>query len=259
MIPNVCAPVEERRAVIIPSYNSGGLLAPTVKRVLDVWKPVVVVIDGSTDGSEARVNDLANKEPALHLIALPTNGGKGAAVRAGFEFAAARGWTHAATFDADGQHEAADIPRFMEAAREAPEALIMGDPVFGPDAPRLRVLGHRIANYWSGLETRGAGLGDSLFGFRVYPVEASLELMRQTGGARGFDFETQLAVRLCWCGTPIVRMPTHVRYRSRQQGGVSHFRYLRDNLLLIRVHAKLLTLAWTKRRREALDRSTRVC
>jgi glycosyltransferase involved in cell wall biosynthesis len=232
--------LDPHRGVIIPTYNSGRLLESTVRAVLATWRPVVVVVDGSTDGSEQMIRQLCTGEKDLHLISHSTNGGKGAAVLAGLEFAQAQGWTHAAVFDADGQHEAADLPRFMEWSRAHPEAMILGRPVFGPDAPALRVVGRRAGNWFANLETWWGGINDSLFGLRVYPVTPAVDILRSIRGARRFDFDTQLAVRLYWRGVPPLNLPTRVHYHATDRGGVSHFDYLRDNLLLARTHAGLL-------------------
>lgn len=233
-------PLDDRRAVLIPSYNSGPLLARTVRAVLAVWRPVLVVNDGSTDGSGEAVAALALREAGLHVIEQPRNSGKGAAVQAGWSYLAKRGFTHAAVFDADDQHDASDIPRFMGASAARPDALIMGVPIFGADAPRIRRLGHCIADFWARLETPGANLGGSLFGFRVYPLRPSLDIMRGSRLGRGFDFDTLLAVRLGQTGTPVISLATPVRYQIPSVERISHFRYLRDNLLLIRTHACLL-------------------
>ncbi len=231
---------DPQRGVIIPSYNSGPLLEGTLRAVLDNWSPVVCVVDGSADGSETMARELARRTNHLHIVSHPANMGKGAAVVTGLEFARAAGWTHAAVVDADGQHEASDLPRFMEASRLHPEAMVLGRPVFGPDAPALRVLGRRIGNWFANLETWWGGIHDSLFGLRVYPVSPALETLRSIRGGRRFDFDTQLVVRLYWRGVLPVNLPTKVRYHSASFGGVSHFDYLRDNLLLTRAHAGLL-------------------
>jgi hypothetical protein len=142
--------------------------------------------------------------------------------------------------DADGQHPADRIPAMMAASRAAPGAMILGIPRFGPDAPRLRVQGRRVSNWWARVETFGAGIGDSLFGFRVYPVAALLDVMAGTRRMRRFDFDPEAAVRLCWRGVQPVNLPTPVRYLTAAEGGVSHFRYGRDNLLLTWMHVRLM-------------------
>ena len=113
-------------------------------------------------------------------------------------------------------------------------------PVFDASAPALRVQGRRVSNSWANLETLWAGIGDSLFGFRVYPVEALWRVMRHQLWMRRFDFDAEAVVRLCWRGVRPVNLPAPVRYYSAEEGGVSHFRYLRDNVLLTWMHARLL-------------------
>lgn len=235
------APVDPRRCVVIPSYNSGSLLEDTVRNVLAVWRPVIVVNDGSTDGSADSVIRLAQTEPGLHVLAQAGNTGKGAAVFAAFNYAVDRGLTHAAVFDADGQHDASDISKLMDVSKEDPLALVMGDPQFGDDAPFAHILGHRVANFFARVESLRPGLGDSLFGLRVYPVLAAIKAMRGIRGGRRFDFETQLAVRMSWLGVPTATAPASVRYPKKNR--VRHFRYLRDNILLFRVHLQLLLQA----------------
>ena len=234
-----CPAPDDRKCVIIPSYNSGPLLASTVCAVLEHWSPVIVVLDGSTDGSGAAVEKLAATREDLEVLVRAHNGGKGEAVLAALRLAAARGFTHAAVLDADGQHDVSDLPRFMEASDAYPEAMILGVPLFGEDAPMERVKGRKIGNWWTNLETLWGGIGDSLFGFRIYPVDASLRILEGTRTGRRFDFDTQLAVRLYREGTLPLNLPTRVHYPKREAGGVTHFRYLRDNLLLIAAHIRL--------------------
>lgn len=232
-----------KQCVIIPTYNSGPLLRETVDAVLKIGYPVIVAVDGSNDGSEADVECMAKERPLLNLLVFKKNQGKGAVVLAAMALAIKHGWTHAAVFDSDGQHEATDLPRFMEASICHPEAMILGVPRFGEDAPKLRVIGRVVGNWWTHLETLWGGVEDSLFGFRVYPIEQSLRVMQGIWGGRRFDFDTQLVVRLYWEGSQPINLPTRVTYRTRESGGVSHFRYVRDNALLTLVHAFLVLQA----------------
>jgi glycosyltransferase involved in cell wall biosynthesis len=200
-----------------------------------VW----VVIDGSTDGSDAALEPLKAEHPGLRIIRCEKNAGKGAAVLRGTQAAVAEGFTHGLTMDADGQHPAERIPLFAQLSASHPEALLLGCPVFGAEAPQLRVQGRKISNGWSNLETLGWGIGDSLFGMRVYPLSALLRAFGSTSFARRFDFDTEVAVRIAWQGVPIINVPTPVRYLSREEGGVSQFRYVRDNALLTWMHTRL--------------------
>jgi glycosyltransferase involved in cell wall biosynthesis len=226
--------------VLIPSYNPGIKVDETVRNALAQWNPVWVVVDGSTDGSTERLQAMAAHAPGLRVIVLPRNRGKGVAVLAGLKAAAASGFTHVLTMDADGQHPAHLIPAFMAAAQAAPGAMILGQPIFDASAPQLRVHGRRLSNFFAEIETCGAGIGDTLFGFRVYPIAPLVDIMQRHTWMRGFDFDPEAAVRLCWAGVRPIRMDAPVRYFRADEGGVSHFQYLRDNVLLVGMHLRLL-------------------
>ncbi len=225
--------------VLIPSYNPGPKVYATVREALAHWTPVWVVVDGSTDGTAEGLKALAATEPGLRVLVLERNSGKGAAVLAGLDAAAAQGFTHALTMDSDGQHPADLIQNFMAASLRQPAAMILGKPVFDASAPALRVNGRKVSNGWADLETLWAGIGDSLYGFRVYPIEALLRVMAGQRWMRRFDFDPEAVVRLCWNGVKPVNLPAPVKYFGADEGGVSHFNYLRDNLLLTWMHARL--------------------
>ncbi|MHB1198187.1 MAG: glycosyltransferase family 2 protein [Polaromonas sp.] len=226
--------------VLIPSYNPGPKVYETVRAARAQWTPVWVVVDGSTDASAAGLQDMAAHDDGLRVLVLPRNVGKGAAVLHGLDQAAAQGFTHVLTMDSDGQHPAELIPDFMAASAKQPAAMVLGVPVFAADAPRLRVNGRKVSNWWANLETLWAGIGDSLFGFRVYPVEPLRRIMHGQRWMRRFDFDPEAVVRLCWRGVKPVNRPATVRYFRPDEGGVSHFNYLRDNLLLTWMHSRLL-------------------
>ena len=141
------------RVVLIPSYNPGRVVFDTVSAALRHWNPVWVIVDGSTDGTADGLQKLAVAEPALRVVVLPGNKGKGAAVLQGLDLAAGEGYTHALTMDSDGQHPAELIPAFMAASAAQPDAMILGRPVFEASAPSLRVKGRMISNWWANLET----------------------------------------------------------------------------------------------------------
>ncbi len=225
--------------VLIPSYNPGEKVYATVQQARASWNPVWVIVDGGTDGTREGLERLAAEDPGLKVVALSDNQGKGAAVLHGLELASTAGFSHVLTMDSDGQHPADRIPEFMQASQSHPAAMILGVPVFDASAPSLRVKGRRVSNWWANLETLWAGIGDSLFGFRVYPVEPLRRLMRSQRWMRHFDFDPEAAVRLCWRGVPPVNLPTPVQYFAPEDGGVSHFRYVRDNVLLTWMHVRL--------------------
>lgn len=252
------AGADARRLVLIPSYNTGRTLITTVQAARARWQPVWVVIDGSTDGSERPLLELAAGDPGLRVLVLPHNQGKGAAVLHGLRAAREAGYTHALTMDADGQHPAGLIPDFMRRSIERPDYMVLGRPVFDASAPLLRVRGRRVSNGWTNLETLGAGIADSLYGFRVYPVDGLIRVMERQPWMRRFDFDTEAVVRLAWRGVKPLNVDAPVKYLSAAEGGVSHFRYGRDNLLLTWMHLRLMAefclrlpvLLWRRLRRQ---------
>jgi len=222
--------------VLIPAYNAGPNLRRTVAACLSRWQPVWVVDDGSTDGSAAGL-----EAAGLRVIHRERNGGKGAAVRTGLLEAERARFTHVLVMDADGQHPAEQIAAFMAASLAEPAAMILGQPQFGADAPRARVVGRRVANAMAAMLTAGYGVGDALFGFRVYPIRPLLDTMQESKWMQRFDFDAEALIRLAWRGVKPVKLPVPVRYFPPSEGGVSHYRYLRDNLLLGWMHLRLLT------------------
>jgi hypothetical protein len=226
--------------VLIPSYDTGPKVYETVRDARAQWNPVWVVVDGSTDGTADGLRRMADADPGLRVWVLPHNQGKGAAVLHGLLEAQAAGFTHALTMDADGQHPAALIPAFMQASQARPDAMILGRPVFDASAPLLRVRGRRVSNWWTNLETLGAGVADSLYGFRVYPIAALARAMARQPWMRRFDFDTEAVVRLAWRGVKPINVDAPVKYLSADEGGVSHFRYGRDNVLLTWMHLRLM-------------------
>jgi hypothetical protein len=117
--------------------------------------------------------------------------------------------------------------------------MVLGRPLFDASAPGLRIKGRRISNWFANLETLWAGINDSLFGFRVYPIGALIAVMRRQLWMRRFDFDVEAVVRLCWRGIRPINLPAPVRYFRPDEGGVSHFNYWRDNALLTWMHFRL--------------------
>lgn len=227
--------------LLVPSYNTGPKLAGVIVEALRHWQPVMVVIDGSTDGSEKPLLELAAREPGLSVLVQPRNAGKGAAVLAGLAAARERGFTHALAMDADGQHPAALIPEFMEISGRHPEAMVLGQPIFGPEVPRERLYGRKISVGLVHVATFGSEIADPLYGFRVYPVQPLLDVLEPRRTGRRYDFDTEAAVRLFWSGVRPINRPAPVRYFTRAEGGISHFHYVRDNIILAGMHARLIT------------------
>lgn len=226
--------------LLIPSYNPGNLIISTVQEALAHWQPVWVVSDGSTDGSTKILQKMSETNPHLKVFVLPFNQGKGAAVMEGLRQAKKEGFTHALTMDADGQHPATLIPHFMQISTQNPGAMILGKPVFDDSAPQIRVQGRKISNFLANLDTLWMGIGDCLYGFRVYPVVPLLNIMQKHRFMRRFDFDIEAVVRLCWGNIRPINVDAPVKYLNAQEGGVSHFNYWRDNTLLTGMHIRLI-------------------
>ena len=223
--------------IIIPYYNHGGAIAQTLAALRGFGLPCWIVDDGSDAASAAVVEALAAAESSwLQRIRYPQNQGKGMAVMTGCSAAAAAGYTHAVQVDADGQHDSADIPRLLALARAQPQALVTGIPVYDDSVPRSRLYGRYITHFWVWLHTLSFQIKDSMCGFRVYPLAATLAVWREEPVGRRMDFDTDIMVRLYWRGTPVLSQPTRVTYPL---DGVSHFDLLRDNLRISWMHTRL--------------------
>jgi glycosyltransferase involved in cell wall biosynthesis len=204
--------------------------------------PVILVDDGSHETCRLALENLA-RDSGDRLVRLPVNGGKGAAVIAGLREALARGYTHALQVDADGQHDLRDVPKFMEAARREPESVICGRPVFDASIPRVRFLSRYITHALVWLQTLSfSAVRDSMCGFRLYPLQAVLEVVDRDGVGTRMDFDVELLVKLVWRGRTLRWIDTQVSYPA---DGISHFRMLNDNLRLAGMHVRLvLGMLW---------------
>lgn len=223
--------------IIIPVYNHEAAIPRVLAKLKNVGIPTILVNDGSSALCTQILADCVEREPDwLRLIHRPENSGKGAAVLDGFKAAEALGFSHALQIDADGQHEVNDIPAFLEAGTQYPDALILGRPLFDKTAPKSRVYGRTIANFWVWINTLSFDIADSMCGFRLYPLAAVAKLTGETDIARGMDFDIDILVRLYWQGVDVVNIPTCVNYPD---DGVSHFKLWRDNLMISTAHAKL--------------------
>jgi polyprenyl-phospho-N-acetylgalactosaminyl synthase len=226
-----------RACAIIPTYDNPRTIAQVVASVREHLNDVIVVDDGSAEPTRRALEQLAARGEA-QVLRREHNGGKGAAVKQGFALALARGYTHALQIDADGQHCSADIPRYLEAARRQPDALILGEPQFSSDAPKARLWGRLISVFFVHLETGGRIIKDPLCGYRLYPLAAALACAPR---ADHMEFDPEIAVRMVWRGVPVLNLTTAVTYVSRAAGGVSHFKLVRDNIRISLMHSRLMT------------------
>ncbi len=226
--------------IAIPTFNTGPKVVSVVKSVLELGHPVIVVIDGSTDGTAALLEPLRAEFPQLEILTHEQNCGKGAAVLTAGHRALELGATHLLTFDADGQHPADSIPEFIRRSAGAPDAMVLGAPLFGPEAPWERVAGRRVGNWWTNFLSVRGGMTDSLFGMRLYPLAPLVAVLSESRLGHRYDLECVAAVKLRWLGTPVINLPTRVKYFTKAEGGVSHYRYLRDNVRMAGTYLRLM-------------------
>jgi glycosyltransferase involved in cell wall biosynthesis len=223
---------------VIPTYDNPATIRSVVERVREHIPDVIVVDDGSGPEGRAACEALAS-EGLADVVHREQNGGKGAAVKTGLLRAKERSFTHALQIDADGQHTVEDIPRLLEAAAQDPRALVLAAPRFDDTAPKARLWARQITIFWTNLETKRGLIEDPMCGFRIYPVDDALAA---TVSADYMDFDPEVAVRLAWAGLPVINVPTRVRYVSRAEGGVSHFRVFKDNALISWMHTRLVAI-----------------
>jgi glycosyltransferase involved in cell wall biosynthesis len=223
-----------KACVIIPVFNHEHAIGAMVDAVLAQQVHCILVDDASRPAGAAVLDRLA-AEHASHitLVRHIVNQGKGGAVLTGFQKASGLGYSHALQIDADGQHRASDIPRFLAIAETYPRAIVAGVPQYDESVPKIRLYGRYLTHIWVWINTLSMAITDSMCGLRVYPLAPTLALHRRRPFGRRMDFDTDVLVRLYWAGLDIINVPTRVGYPT---DGVSHFRLLLDNLLITRMH-----------------------
>ena len=221
---------------VIPVYNHHTSLARITAALRGYGLPVILVDDGSDAATKQVLQALAAGEAGVACLTLPRNSGKGGAVLAGLEEAATRGYSHALQIDADGQHDLADVSAMLALAEQHPGHLISGAPQYDESVPAARFYGRYLTHGLVWLHSLSLSLRDSMCGFRVYPIAASLALARRVHIGRRMDFDTDIMTRLYWAGTESLFLPTHVRY---PEDGISHFRMFADNGRMAWLHLRL--------------------
>jgi len=207
---------KERFAVVIPVYNHGRTVRRVVQSALGLDLPIYVVDDGSSDGG---CTSLASM-PGVHLLAHPSNLGKGAALLTGFR-AAANSADWAITLDADGQHDPEDARVLMASIADRARSVVVGcrKAMLSAGAPWTSRFGRGFSNFWVRM-AGGPRLTDSQSGFRIYPLP---EVLGWEVRARRYQFEVEVLVKAGWHGVPVVEAPIDVIYAPDGER-VSHFR-----------------------------------
>lgn len=232
---------------LIPVYNNHMTIERVINALLEYIDTVIVVDDGSDDGTEATLDHLSNESSRVIVRHHVINKGKGAAVQTGLQLADELGFVAALQVDADGQHDISDTPLFIKAHQDDPDAMIMGAPIFDHSIPAVRKYGRKLTHLVIALEAGTLKLPDAMCGFRLYPVSTIIAIGSMSSR---MSFDPEVMIRAHWAGIPVKVVPTRVRYLSAEEGGVSHFRMVHDNVLNVAIHARLILqapLRWTKR------------
>jgi glycosyltransferase involved in cell wall biosynthesis len=246
------APTENKLPciVVVPVFNNEQTVVKVVRGIMALGLPVLVINDGSTDGSSLSLVDLP-----VNLINFPVNRGKGVAIRAAFKWAKKNNFSHIITIDADGQHDPRDIPFFIEKIREFPCRVIIGKRRFAADVPGKSRFGRSWSNLWTRIVS-GKMTPDSQSGFRAYPA-GLLADMKFLG--RRYEFEVEVLARAAWAGLEFDWVDVSVRYFKGQER-VSHFKPLRDNFRISVIYTllvlrRLLPFPYRKLRAKSSSRS----
>ena len=221
--------------VLIPTYNNEKTLEQVIRDVLEYCNDVIVVNDGSTDNTQF----ILSKFNQIKAIGYSNNTGKGYALQKGFECAKSLNFKYCISIDSDGQHKASDLPVFLNALKENPDALIVGARNMNQKGiPGKSSFGHRFSNFWFHFET-GLKLPDTQSGFRLYPVNKISEFSFFT---KKYEFEIEVLVKSVWNGIDVISCPIQVFYAEGKER-ITHFRPFKDFTRISILNTYLVLLA----------------
>ncbi len=225
--------------IVIPHYDHVAQFRTLLPLLTTHGLPLFVVDDASSDDSFSRLQQLLDAQPnETTSIRHAANLGKGAAVVTAFRAARSAGYTHALQIDADGQHDSSAISRFCDAAKQHPDRIICGEPVFAEDVSRLRYYARHITLSFCWLESLSCEIRDAMCGFRLYPLDAVAGILDESSLGMRMTFDPEILVRACWSGIRLHFIPVAVKY---PESGRSHYRYFRDNVEISWMHTRLIT------------------
>lgn len=225
-----------KHCFVIPVYNHPHYLESLVQHLNQFQLPIIMVNDGSSVECTNLLREIADEHQLVELVEHEVNQGKGQAVITGIFKAQELGYSHAIQLDSDGQHDWNDVQRFIEASQENPQAMVIGQPIFDVSVPKKRLYGRYATHIWVWINSLSFDIKDSMCGFRVYPIESTVIVLKKASFQPRMGFDSEILVRLKWDNVPFINVPTKVVY---PEDGISHFNALRDNIGLTKAHSKL--------------------
>lgn len=218
---------------LIPTYNHYLALPGIIGKLKALDLPIFIIDDGSNQETQETLKNLSG----IEILHLPVNNGKGAAMQAGLKWVAEKGFSHAFQVDADGQHSLDGVADFISLSKKHPSAFLSGKPVYDSSMPLARKIGRWFTHVWVWIETLSFRITDSMCGFRIYPIKASLEVMEKSSIGKRMDFDTEVMVKLFWQGIPILMHPVRVTYPEENH---SNFDVIKDNWRITKMHTRLV-------------------
>ncbi|MCH5322632.1 MAG: glycosyltransferase family 2 protein [Helicobacter sp.] len=229
---------------LIPYYNHPATIQKLVSYLSKYELDILIIDDGSNEESKKALREIPNahfidfnpkvENFKIHIFTRNLNGGKGAALKDGMQIANLLGFTHIFQIDADMQHQVEKIIDFIHLSKDSPNSLICGNPMYGSEAPKARIYGRKITNFWVFVNTLGGNLKDVMCGMRIYPLKFILPLLKKCSSNR-MDFDPEILILAYKSQIPFLWIDVLVTY---QDGGISHFKAFKDNLLISKMHAK---------------------
>lgn len=228
--------------LVVPHYEQYKSLRDFLPKLMGLGLPCILVDDGSSEETKKslrmQINSFAeNSINECHLVEHEENRGKGAAIFTGSRMASDLGFSHIIQIDADGQHDIRDVSLFIQESKHYPNQIISGAPTFDDTAPKARLYGRKVTDFWVALETVSLSIRDSLCGFRVYPLAQFQQVYNKFSIGPRMDFDTDLMVKSVWLGIQVRFIETKVIYTGTNE---SHFHYIRDNVRLVWLHTRLM-------------------
>ncbi len=212
---------------VIPTYNNETTISQVAQKALKNGIDVLVINDGSTD----KTSDELSKISGINIISIPENYGKGNALREAFKWAIKNGYTNLISIDADGQHDPAEIPKFIKQMEENENCIIIGTRDFcSAKVPLASRLGRKYSNLAFRLVT-GISLTDTQSGFRLYPLKKLSPLISNKDR---YDFEMDVLLNAVITGFQVREIKISVHY-SKKTGKTSSFKPFLDSIRIAKI------------------------